>query len=749
MEKRKYAGVVVDQTHPSLDKLFHYGIPDNLAKHIQLGVRVQVPFGHRNLQGYILSLDEEPDVSMEKIRPIKKVLDPSPALVPSAIPLIYWMRNEYHCMFIEAIRCFIPPGLRLNIGEKTQKIVVLEEVDYIDEWIRAVERYSPGMAAILRTLEQNESMPYNELLDRTGASESSIQSLLKRGYIRIEVEETYRDPWPVNLTPTRPPEFTREQAAASQVIGKCIRQQKGKVLLRGVTGSGKTEIYMKAAEDALSRGRQVIVLVPEISLTPQTVSRFKGRFGDQVAILHSRLSLGERYDEWRRIRRNDVQIVVGARSAVFAPLERLGLVIIDEAHEDSYKSEVRPRYHTRDVAAKRCELDGAVLVLGSATPSLEDYDKAIKGEYQLVEIDTRIDNQAMPQVEIIDMRRELAMGNRSMISNELYRGLKHILSHGEQAILLINRRGYAHFVSCRSCGHVIKCRNCDVSLTYHIRDLALKCHYCGYREGYPKVCPVCGSKYIKHFGSGTQRIEEELCNLFPFARLLRMDMDTTGRKGAHYRILDAFHRQEYDILLGTQMVAKGLDFPNVTLVGVLAADSALYLPDYRSSEKTFQLITQVAGRAGRGSKSGRVIVQSYQPEHYALQYASNHDYKGFFHREVQIRRQFGYPPYSHIIRVLVTGEEEKKLKQFSETMVEWLGKRIADDRLLKEGLLDVGAYPAPIEKIKNKYRWQVLIRVQTDKLYRMAYHRLSEELNREFYSDNLNIALDFNPLSLV
>ena len=749
MIKRQYAGVVIDQIHPSLDKLFHYTVPENLSDQIQIGVRVQVPFGHRSVQGYVLTLDDETDVPLERIKPIKKLLDPGPALHSSATSLIFWMKKEYHCMFIEAIRCFIPPGLRMNMKKKKQLVVVLEDTDCVDEWIKKVESRSPGMAAILKILEQNESMLRDELLDLSGASQSSIQSLLKRGYIRIEEEDTYRNPWPIAQIPTKSPEFNEEQAAASKVIENCIREGKGTVLLRGVTGSGKTEVYMRAAELALAKGREVIVLVPEISLTPQTVGRFKGRFGNRVAILHSRLSLGERYDEWRRIRSNEVQIVVGARSAVFAPLERLGLIIMDEAHEDSYKSEVRPRYHARDIAAKRCSLDGAVLVLGSATPSLEDYYKAIQGEYLLIEMKNRVGCQTLPQVEIVDMRLELEMGNRSMFSNALYQALKHCITQKEQAILLINRRGYAHFVSCRSCGHVVKCRNCDVSLTFHVKEGALKCHYCGYREGYPRICPECKSKYIKHFGAGTQRVEEELHQMFPTVRLLRMDTDTTGRKGAHHKILDAFERQEYDILLGTQMVAKGLDFPNVTLVGVLAADSALNLPDYRSSEKTFQLLTQVAGRAGRSSKPGRVVIQTYQPGHYAVRHASNHDYSGFFQRELQIRQQFSYPPFSHIIRVLITGEEEKEIVNFSKNMIQWLEKRVADNRLLQEGLIDLGAYPAPIERIKNRYRWQLLIRIRTDEKYLQAFHHLAEDLNKEFYRDTLSAALDFKPLSLI
>jgi primosomal protein N' (replication factor Y) len=749
MENKLYAGVVIDQVHPALDKLFHYSIPDELNGKAEIGMRVQVPFGPRSIQGYILSLDREIDIPADRIRPIKKVLDPHPSLRPSILPLIYWMKEEYHCLYIEAIRCFIPPGIRVNIKEKTHRVVYLTDSDSVEDWIRAVEGRSSNMAAILRFLEQEDGVPLRELLDSTDAPNSSVQALQKRGYIRIEAEETYRNPWQIDSAHTIAPVYNEEQKSAIQAIEACIRTGSGRILLYGITGSGKTEVYMKAAASVLEQGKQVIVLVPEISLTPQTVGRFKGRFGNNVAILHSGLSLGERYDEWRRIRNNEVQIVVGARSAVFAPLKRLGLIIIDEAHEDSYKSDVRPRYHARDIAEKRCELEGAVLVLGSATPSLEDYYKAEKGIYRLVEMIHRVDHQELPTVETIDMRRELEMGNRSIFSHALYSALEHVLRQGEQAILLINRRGYAQFVSCRSCGHVIKCSNCDVSLTYHAKGRMLKCHYCGYEEAYPQTCPECGSRYIKHFGLGTQKVEEELGTLFPSARLLRMDMDTTSRKGAHHRILEAFEKGSYDILLGTQMVAKGLDFPNVTLVGVLAADASLNLPDYRSSEKTFQLITQVAGRAGRGRKPGRVVVQTYQPEHYSIQYASGHDYAGFYRREIDIRRQFGYPPYSHIIRVLITGEKEKDLAQFSKNMVEWIKGCISKNVTLEKGLVDLGAYPAPIERINNKYRWQVLIRIRTAGQFRDAYHILADELIKTFYQEAFTVTLDFNPLSLI
>jgi len=749
LENRKYAGVVIDQAHPALDKLFHYSIPPTLADKVEVGLRVQVSFGRSILQGYILSLDEKADIPEEKIKPLKKLMDPHPVLGKSMIPLIYWMKEEYHCMLIEAIRCCIPPGIRGNVKGKTQQVVYLTDTDSLKEWISSVENRSPKMAGILRALEHRDGMPTGELLELTGASRSSIHSLRKRGYIRIREEETYRNPWQAEEISTVPPILNEEQKKAMQAILVRIRVGHGTLLLHGVTGSGKTEVYMKAADLVLKQGKQVIVLVPEISLTPQTVGRFKGRFGDNVAVLHSGLSLGERYDEWRRIRNNEVQIVVGARSAVFAPMEHLGMIIIDEAHEDSYKSEVRPRYHARDVAARRCETEGAVLVLGSATPALEDYTRALRGEYQLVEMNERVDHRVLPPVDIIDMRRELELGNRSIFSQEMYRSLCDTLRRGEQAILLINRRGYAQFVSCRSCGAVIKCRNCDVSLTYHAKERMLKCHYCGHQEPYPRKCPECGSRYIKNFGLGTQKVEAELGKLFPSAGLLRMDMDTTSRKGAHHRILDAFGKGDYDILLGTQMVAKGLDFPNVTLVGVLAADASLNLPDYRSCEKTFQLITQVAGRTGRGRKPGHVVVQSYQPEHYAIEYASHHDYEGFYRKEIDIRRQFDYPPFSHIIRVLITGEKERELAQFSNNMVEWIRKHIGRDMLLKRGLLDLGAYPAPIERINNKYRWQVLVRIRTQQEFQDRYHILAGGLLKTFYPTQFSITLDFNPLSLI
>ena len=605
MENGVYAGVIVDQVHPMVDKIFHYRIPENLREQIKVGMRVKVPFGtaNRKMEGYVMQLDSSTDVPDDKIKPISKILDGYPVIPENMLPIISWMKEEYHCLTIEAIRCVIPPGLRRNTRKKTERVVYLNDIDNLEDRIKTIEKRSAYMADILRLLAQNDELFLDQLRAATGAPLSSFKNLEKQGLIRIEHHEVYRNPWKYEYDIGKQPEvLTKEQQEAISEIHRAIGKGYERFLLQGVTGSGKTEVYIHAARKVLEMNKQVIVMVPEISLTPQTVERFKNHFGQQVAIMHSGLSVGERFDEWHRIRNQQVDIVVGARSAIFVPLQRLGLVIIDEAHEDSYKSDMRPRYHAIDVACKRCELEGAVLLLGSATPSIAQHYTAQNGEYKMIYMKHRIDNKPLPPVEIVDMRKEIVRGNRSILSGTLYNAMSDVLRKREQAILLLNRRGYAHFVSCRSCGFVLKCSNCDISLTYHAYGKILKCHYCGQNYSYPAICPKCKSRYIKHFGIGTQRVEEDLKKLFPQARIVRMDMDTTSAKGAHQRILSDFREGKYDFLLGTQMVAKGLDFPGVTLVGVIVADTALNIPDFRSCEKTFQLITQVAGRTGRGKR---------------------------------------------------------------------------------------------------------------------------------------------------
>ncbi len=751
---KKYAGIIIDQAHPSIDRIFHYSIPEKIADKIGIGYRVVVPFGRYNsrVEGYVMQLDEVIQVPLDKIKPIYRVLDTSPAILPQNIPIIRWMVDEYHCMTIEAIRCFVPPGVRSNMGKKYKKVVYLQVRDRVDKCIAEIKNRSSYMAAILEYLKHRDGQDMDKIALATSAPPSSFKNLEKRGWIRIEEKEVYRDPWDGEHLPSTPFAFelTEEQKYAVDTIMDSLKTDThATFLLHGVTGSGKTEVYIRTVDEVLKKGKQAIVLVPEISLTPQTVKRFKDRFGDRVAVLHSRLSEGERYDEWRKIIRGEASIAVGARSAVFAPFSDLGTIIIDEAHDDSYKSDLRPKYNALDVAKKRCQLERAVLILGSATPSLEEYYSAINGEIELVELTHRVDKSSLPHVEIIDMRQELIRGNRSMLSVDLYEGIDTILRRKEQAILLLNRRGYANFISCRECGWVAQCKRCAVSLTYHATERRLKCHYCGDQYTYPHTCPNCNSRYIKQFGVGTQRLETQLLRYFPQARIARMDMDTTSKKNSHQRILSSFGKREYDILLGTQMIAKGLDFPNVTLVGVIAADASLNLPEYTSAERTFQLITQVAGRAGRGDKKGRVIVQTYEPDHYAIECATRHDYKGFYNYEIGIRRRFSYPPFVHIVKILLTNIEENVLIGNVKELEYWIKDQIDKNPVLREGLVHIGAYPAPISRIKGKYRWQILIKIRNEKCFLYAYHGLIDIMLECYNMSDDTISIDFNPTSLL
>ncbi len=753
VDKDIYASVVVDQAHPSIDRHFDYIVPEELMGDYLVGKRVLVPFGISNkaIKAYVLKVSNYTQLPHNRLKSIIKVLDKEPVLSERAIPLIYWMKEKCHCMLIDAINAFVPPGIRKNTRPNRPKMVHLKILDGLDAYMEQVGKRSRYMADILDVLYKNDGdLPLNIISGDTGAPASSFNGLVKRGLIDIyEGQPDIANFSDMHGQKCELPELTVEQKEALDIIRNTIAKGKSNILLHGVTGSGKTEVYMRAVGDIVAKGKQAIILVPEISLTPQTISRFKMRFGNRVAVLHSRLSDGERAFEWKRILHGEVDMVVGVRSAVFAPFKNLGIIIIDEAHDDSYKSEGRPRYHAVDVAKERCNLEESVLVIGTATPSIEQYYDMTKGEYTLVEMKNRVDKRRMPPVEVVDMRDELIKGNRTMFSQALYISIKEVLDRREQAILLLNRRGYAQFVSCRSCGWVAKCKRCDVSLTYHADGRILKCHYCGRRYRYPYVCPNCGSHFIKQFGVGTQRLEEQLSKMFPDVRTVRMDMDTTSTKDAHEKILAAFRRGEYDILLGTQMIAKGLDFPNVTLVGVITADTSLNLPEYKSAEKTFQLVTQVAGRTGRGDRGGKVIVQSYEPNHYAIEYASHHDYEAFYKKEINLREQFLYPPFSNIIKILIIGDVEKDTIELSHRISEWLVKNIDNDIILKNGLISIGANPAPIDKIDNRYRWQVLIKIRPDAMFDGVYHCLVDRCIEEFGNKEQNVIIDFYPVSLL
>ena len=572
-----------------------------------------------------------------------------------------------------------------------------------------------------------------------------LNALVNKGLLKKEEYEQYRDPY-VNryFQKTKALPLTEDQQKAITPILNTIEEKQQEVfLLHGVTGSGKTEVYLQAIEKVINQGKEAIVLVPEISLTPQMVNRFKGRFGNLVAVLHSGLSLGEKYDEWRKIQRKEVKVVVGARSAIFAPFENIGIIIIDEEHENSYKQEDIPRYHARDIAIERSKIHHCPVVLGSATPSLESFARAKKGVYKLLTMDKRMNQSRLPTVEIVDMRNELKSGNRSMFSAQLFEKMQDRLAKKEQIVLMLNRRGYSSFVMCRDCGLVVKCPNCEISLTYHKVTDQLKCHYCGFETGTPKVCPECGSNHIRFFGTGTQKVEEELGKVLPEARVIRMDVDTTSRKGSHEKLLTDFGQGKADILLGTQMIAKGLDFPNITLVGVLSADSSLHIPDFRSSEKTFQLLTQVSGRAGRHQLPGEVIIQTYTPEHYSVQLAKNHDYLQFYRHEMLMRKQGQYPPFYYLVLIHINHEDVQYVYTVAEKIAQFLRAQLLPSSKV------LGPAASPIVKIKNKYRYQVLIKYKHDPNITPALKKIIHHFYQDQLKKGLTISIDMNPYSLM
>lgn len=575
-------------------------------------------------------------------------------------------------------------------------------------------------------------------------TDAPIKALVKKGFISEKYVEVYRNPYDDDdFEQTKPFPLTEEQKQViTPILSSITNETYNPFLLYGVTGSGKTEVYLQSIAAVLKKGKEAIVLVPEIALTPQMVDRFKGRFGSQVAVLHSALSVGEKYDEWRKILRKEVKVVVGARSAVFAPFENLGIIIIDEEHESSYKQEDNPRYHARDVAVWRGQYHKCPIVLGSATPTLESFARAKKGVYELLTMEKRMNEQALPTVEIVDMREELRDGNRSMFSKALHEKIADRLEKKEQMVLFLNRRGHSTFVMCRDCGYVVQCPHCDISLTYHKMNHRLKCHYCSYEENMPTECPACQSTYIRFFGTGTQKVEEEITKLFPEARVIRMDVDTTSRKGMHEKLLKAFGEEKADILLGTQMIAKGLDFPKVTLVGVLTADTMLHLPDFRASEKTYQLLTQVSGRAGRHELPGEVVIQTYTPEHYSIELAKNQQYDVFFDQEMQMRRTRQYPPYYYVVLVTVSHPELLKAVQVTEKIASYLRTHCSQQTMV------LGPVASAIPRIKDRYRYQCMIKYKREPNLKNVLKMVNEHYQAEMQKE-LQISIDFNPTMLM
>ena len=726
---QSFCQVIVDIAHEDVDHVFTYRIPEGME--LMPGMRVYVPFGRmKRVEGMVIRLDEECDLPESRIRNVIAPIEEYPVILPHLLELAEDIHSETFCTLSQALRLMYPSQMRgSQIKSKTQETAILLVPEEQCAEVIASQSRASKRAAILLALSETEGreMPAQELREALGDCRNSLLALKKMGLIRLERRETARTPYQsLDTVLAKDPVLTEQQENVLAKLLPAIGNREGSFLLYGVTGSGKTEVFIRAVRATAAEGRTSIVLVPEIALTPQMVAWFRSRFGERAAVLHSRLSAGERYDEWQRIRRGEVHVVIGARSAIFAPVSNLGLVIIDEEHEQSYQSESIPQYDAREVAKLRCKREQATLLLASATPSLRSYALAQRGDMALLEMPKRIADRPLPTVTIVDMREEMRNGNRSVFSSALAEGLENCLQRGKQAILFINRRGYSTFVSCRNCGYVAVCEHCDVSMTYHMSDGKLRCHYCGKEEDPPKICPQCGSPYIRYFGTGTQKVEEEVKKLFPYVPVERMDNDTTRAKDAHAAILGRFRREETRILIGTQMIAKGLDFPNVTLVGIISADALLHMPDYRSEERTFQLITQVAGRAGRAFAEGEVFLQSYDPESPTIQLAARQDYRGFYEREMRRRRAALFPPYTILSRLLFEADREEEAKNAARLAHSALEEFLAMRPYLKKYVIFLKVMPCPIGRIRDRYRWEVVLKAVDQPVCREILAKMSE-----------------------
>ena len=696
------AKVIVDVAHSEVDRVFDYISIDGVNE----GDRVLVPFGRQTIEGFVVGFSSASDLPYEKLKAIVKRLDDFSALSEETLKLAEFLRDTYHVPFALALRQFIPSELRGGkVKEKTVLIVTLSDIP-IEEMISSLKKSATAQIGIIETLAKTKRTGYTELSEKFGSS--AIRTLEKRGFLTVTEEKSGRTPYTSLENSAKDVKLTPEQARAVYGIENTDKRTS---LLFGVTGSGKTEVYLKLISDTLKKGKTAIMLVPEISLTPQMLRQLRARFQGEVSILHSKLSAGEKFDEWLRLKRGEAKIAIGARSAIFAPLDNLGLIVIDEEHDGSYEAENSPRYKTIEVAEERARLSGAKIVLGSATPSVESYDKAIGGEYYLAEMKTRINGKNLPEFIVADMRQEIRRGNESIFSSDLKSEIDDCLKQGNQAIIFFNRRGYSRQVICRDCGNVIRCENCDVALNYHKDQGVLKCHFCNATYKMPSACPECGSINLSYNGIGTQKVVDEIKRLFPSARLLRMDNDTTSGKEGHFKILKDFAEKKADILVGTQMVAKGHDFPAVTLVGILDADMSLYFSDYRSGERTYQLITQVAGRSGRADKKGKVVLQTYNPENEVLRFAINYDYVGFFEREKAVRKSTNFPPYSLVLRIMVEADDDKNAMEGLKE-VYFRVKEVYDRE--RDKFTFFNKMKCPVKRIKNKYRYEILMRIPPD-----------------------------------
>ena len=735
-----YADVIVDITHEKLDRTFQYRIPQRLLHQVCVGSQVEIPFGsgNRQIRGYVIGTGQEARYAPEKTKEILSVDSGVLTVESRLISLAGWMKKTYGCTMIQALKTVIP--IRKKTKEKEERFILLElpEEEALERLAQYEEKHQKARARILRGLIQNPKTPYSQGLKEWKTTAEGLRSLEEQGVLSIASRMVYRNPIRQEQKRMEPLKLTEEQRKVLEGIRQEWNQEERTCLIKGVTGSGKTLLYMELMELVLQKGEQVILLIPEIALTYQNVQRFYGRFGEQVTVLNSRMSQAERFDQMERARKGQVQIVIGPRSALFTPFPNLGLIILDEEHETSYKSEVTPRYHARETAVERARLEGAHVVLGSATPSVEAYSRCHTGQYALFFLNSRYQEARLPQVYSVDMREELKMGNRSILSRRLQKAMEERLERGEQSMLFLNRRGYAGFVSCRSCGHVMKCPHCDVSLTVHNHG-RLVCHYCGYETAAVSKCPECRSPYIGGFRAGTQQIEQMVKKRFPNARVMRMDLDTTRGKEGYQKILQSFGQREADILIGTQMIVKGHDFPYVTLMGVLAADLSLYASDYRAAERTYQLLVQAVGRAGRGGLPGEAVIQTYHPEHYSIQAAIRQDYDAFYEEEITYRKLLGYPPAANLMAVHGSCQEEDLRGQAMEFIRRYL-LRIRKD----EEIQIIGPAAESVSKINDMYRSVLYIRDQSGERLVQMREKLERyiEINRGF--DPIYIQFDFN-----
>lgn len=738
------AEVIIDSKAKKLNRKFDYEIPKNLEDVVDVGSRVLVPFGNfKSLeQGYIIKIKPKSEYEVKEIAGLEENLS------EDKIALARMMARKYFCNVSECIKLMITPGTRAKskedrIADKTINFV------YFNKPYEEIDRKGlkgEKQKRLIEFLKQNEGLTIPEIENFAEVSRATVNSLVKKDILKIVNKKIDRNPLiHKKVNNTQKLELNEEQKQAYLKVEQGIEQNRfEEFLLYGITGSGKTEVYLQLIERTLQRDKASIVLVPEISLTPQMLDRFIGRFGkEEIAVLHSKLSIGERHDEWERIKTNQAKIVIGARSAIFAPCENLGLIIIDEEHDSSYKSESTPRYSAKEVAYQIAKEKNIPLLLGSATPDLGTFYKAINKEITLLKLTQRANHSNLPKVDIVDLKYELAIGNKSMISNLLYSEMEKNLKEKKQTILFLNRRGYSTFIMCRDCGHTLKCPNCNISLTYHISQNLLKCHYCGHTETPVKICPECQSTKIRYFGTGTQKLEQEIKKLFPEASTIRMDIDTITKKNSHEEILTKFKEENIDILIGTQMVVKGHHFPKVTLVGVIAADGSLNQDDYRANEKTFQILTQVAGRAGRENLPGKVIIQTYNPNSFPIEYAKTQNYDLFYQTEIKLRKQLKYPPFCDIILIGFSGEIEKEIKEVSNYMFNLLTRN-----LQKYQINVFQPMPAPIDKIQNKIRWRIIAKGKVTQEVTIILNKCLQNI----YAKNLKhtkITIDINPNNMM